>query len=562
MERLLTDVLVIGGGGAAMRAAIAACDAGVSVLMAVKGGTGGGATGFGVSEMAGYNSPDGAVDPSDSPEAYYDDIIEAGMGMAIPDVAQVVADNAEATVRQLEEWGVRYERNPDGGLYAFKSCYSNKARTHVIKGHGEPIVKAMDEQIGKRDISIIENIQVVSLTIRDGMCVGAVAVTRNGGYLFISAKATVLATGGASRIMAKNMNPPEVTGDGYAMAFKAGAELINMEFMQAGIGFIYPAVSLINAYIWGGHPTLRNVEGKEFMSSLPAGVNWKDVMDEHRRHFPFSSRDISRHLEVCIQREISDGRGTANGGVYADFTMMTDAYVGGLSNEYGIHRMWPLAKDYFLSKKIRVDADKKTEIACFSHAINGGVRIDANAETSIPGLYAAGETAGGPHGADRLGGNMLVTCQVFGRIAGERAAAVSASSHAHAAELADFRNALDETRNILSRKIDACAIRGELSAMTQNCLLVRRTAAGLDSLSRRIDGLEMQILAAPGSDTVHPENMETANLLLCAKIMAYSAMCREESRGSHFREDFPVVNPNFGKPRIVDKRIFPTRILE
>ncbi len=349
METMQCDVLVIGGGGAAQHAALAAHDAGATVLMAIKGRQGGGATGFSMSEMAGYNSPDGAADPSDSPESYYDDIMEAAMGMADPEAARVVADNAMGTVSQLEQWGVKFERNPDGGFYAFKSCYSNKARTHVIKGHGEPIVHAQGEQIAKRNIAYREGLQIVALSVTDGVISGAAAVLPDGSEVFIAAKAVVMATGGATQSIAKNMNPAEVSGDGYAMAFRAGAALVNMEFMQAGMGFVYPATSLINAYIWGGHPILTNANGDQFMNNLPGGVDWKDVMDEHRKHFPFSSRDISKWLEVSIQKELAEGRGSRHQGISADFTMMTDEYVRNLSDEYGVHRMWPIARDYFMT---------------------------------------------------------------------------------------------------------------------------------------------------------------------------------------------------------------------
>lgn len=554
METIRCGVLVIGGGGAAGRAAIAAHDTGADVLMAVKGRLGGGATGFSMSEMAGYNSPDGTADPSDSPEAYYNDIMEAAMGMADPVAARVLADNAMATVAQLEDWGVRFERNADGGYYAFLSCYSNKARTHVIKGHGDPIVKAQGKQIRLRGIAVREGLHVCALTVADGIVSGAMAVDSRGQLFRIAAVAVVMATGGATQAIARNMNPPEVSGDGYAMARRAGAELVNMEFMQAGIGFSYPASSLINAYLWGGHPVLTNAVGAEFMCGLPDGLDWKAVMDEHRKHFPFSSRDIARWLEVSIQRELAEGRGTGHGGVRADFSMMTDDYVASLSNEFGVHRMWPIARDYFLTKGIDV-LKGSCEIACFAHAVNGGIRINERAETSLPGLYAAGETAGGPHGADRLGGNMMVTCQVYGRVAGENAARYAAGRARAIPDAPVFQRSFAAVESILHAAVDAADIRRRLGEAGQKHLLVRRTEEGLHSLLETIASLEGEFATAGTMDTVKAENLAAANLLLSTRLMAAAALRRRESRGSHFREDYPEPVPGPAEPWVIDRGV-------
>ena len=551
METMHCDVLVIGGGGAAGRAAIAAHDAGANVLIAVKGRLGGGATGFSMSEMAGYNSPDGAADPGDCPEQYYNDIMEAALGMADPAAVRVLAENAEDTVRQLEEWGVHFERNPDGGYFAFLSCYSNKARTHVIKGHGEPIVKAQGEQIRKRNIAVREGMTVCALVMEDGAVSGAVAMDAKGIPIALEAGAVVVATGGATQTIQRNMNPAEVSGDGYAMAYRAGAELVNMEFMQAGMGFSHPACSLINAYIWGGHPTLTNRNGDEFMSaSLPDGLGWRDVMDEHRKHFPFSSRDCSRWLEVSVQRELAEGRGSVHKGIGADFSMMTDEFVAGLSNRYGIHRMWPIAREYFLTKGIEV-LSGDTEVACFAHAVNGGIRVNQRAESSLPGLFAAGETAGGPHGADRLGGNMMVTCQVYGRLAGEHAAAF-AKRHGNArAGAKAFKKSFDELAPILFARVDAVEIRRLLADAGQRHLLVRRTETGLQNFLETVASLKDGFHSASVDECTTTANLSAHNLLISAELMATAALNRRESRGSHFREDYPEPNPAFASPRVM-----------
>ncbi len=551
MDTHSCDVLIIGGGGAALRGALAAHDAGASVVMAIKGKAGGGATGYRVSEMAAFNVPDGVVDPDDSPEAYYNDIMNAAHGMADPATVRVVAEGAVGALRQLTGWGVKFEME-NGRFYAYSACFSTRKRSHVIKGHGDPIIAAQLPQIRRRGIAVHEHTSILSLVTRDGVVAGAVGLDGRGGPVFYSAKAVVMATGGASQMFRRNMNPADVTGDGCVMAYRAGARLVNLEFMQAGLGFCHPAVSLINAYVWGGHPILTNSRGEEFLRGLPGGLTPEAVMDEHRKHFPFSSADISRHLEVGIQRELAEGRGTANGGVHADFTMMTDEYVRGLSDDYGIRHMWPLAKNYYYEKGVRL-LERKVEVACFAHAWNGGIKINERAESSLPGLYAAGETAGGPHGADRLGGNMMVTCQVFGKVAGENAAAFAASGQAAPGGEAEAGAAWEEVEPLLRKRLDIPGVRSRLRDATQRDLLVRRTAPGLQRLLGELAAMEEDIASAPGGGGIARENAEVENLVQLAALTAGVALERAESRGSHYREDFPNVDPKFGAPRILEK---------
>lgn len=549
MEQHACDVLIVGAGGAALRSAIAAHDKGARVILTVKDTLGCGATGYRVSEMAAYNVADGVADPGDSPEIFHRDIMDAAMGMADSETARIVAENSIDSLRQLLDWGVKFEM--DGNrLYAYRACFSSKPRAHVIKGHGDPVIEATVRQLRRRAIETHEHMTVVGLVVADGVCAGAVAIDREGGFRLFSAKAVVMATGGASQMFQRNMNPGDVTGDGCAMAHRAGAELVNLEFMQAGLGFVYPAVSLINAYNWGGYPILTNADGVRFMDSLPDGVTAKEAMDEHRAHFPFSSRDASRYLEVSIQREIAEGRGSEHGGVYADFTMMTDDYVRGLGNEFGVHHMWPLAKEYFYQKGIRL-LEETVEVGCFAHAFNGGIRINAKAGSSLPGLFAAGETSGGAHGADRLGGNMMVTCQVFGKVAGESAARFAASGTARPAEAQEGRAALAALEPKLRAEFDAPALKAGLGKATQRNLLVRRTGEGLESLLREIEDMENIVAGAGTAGKPNFRKLEVDNLLLVARLTTQSALRRRESRGSHYREDFPKTDENLATPFVV-----------
>lgn len=548
-----TDVLVIGGGGAAARAAIEAADEKASVAMVLKGlFPKSGATAYKVSEMAGFNAGDGAADAADSPQEHYNDIMEAAEGMAIGKLARIVAFNAPDTLKKLDSWGVPYERDGDNYL-AFKSCFSNKARTHVIKGHGEPIMEAMQKQIARRNIQVIENSMAAELLIQDGVCCGAVLVNEAGEICFAYAKSVIMATGGAGQVFARNLNPQDITGDGYALGYRAGAELINMEFMQSGIGVSYPFDCLLNAYIWSGFPLVTNKDGENFLEKgVPDPLTVKEVMQDHGNHFPFSCSDNSFYIETLVQKELLEGRGTPEGGVYMNLNHMTDEYVAGLEENTGLKKMWHIARDFYKEQGVDVLKDA-LQITCFAHAINGGLLIDEEARTSIEGLYACGETAGGPHGANRLGGNMLLTCQIYGAIAGKSAAK-------RAGEIAGYRElSADEVKacaakveNLLYKKLDCEELKKALQQSAQYRLLVRRTESGLKELCETLDQLERTIESAVRGEAPNRKNLEIANLCMAARLMSVAALERRESRGAHFREDYPQRNDEvYAKPYLL-----------
>lgn len=545
-EILTTDVLVIGGGMAGCRAAIAAADYGGSVVLATKMPlNNGGASTFPVAEMAGYNAGDPDI-PGDV-EKHYEDIVNAGQGMANPILAQILAENAPGTIAELEKWGVVFEKEGDG-YYIFKSCFATSPRTHVIRGHGEPIVKAMSGQIQLRsNINVVDYMTVLELDVRDGRCCGAWAIKTDGTFVHISAGAVVIASGGATQVFTRNLNPKDVSGDGYALAYDAGAELINMEFMQSGIGFSHPIVNMFNGYIWAAHPKLHNNVNEQFLGKyLPKGMTQEHVMDEHRRHFPFSSSDDSKYLEVGIQKEIRAGGGSPNRGIYADLRHLTDDYIRSINDDCGLHHMWYIARDYMREKGVDLNS-QIVEIAVFAHAINGGVNIDESASSTLPGLYAAGEAAGGPHGADRLGGNMMVTCQVFGKIAGENAAKWAAQNKA-----ATYSNMQpsEKIMQILHKRLNNEILIKELQEINQNNLLVCRSEESLSRVLQFTEDAAHELETAKTQDGVDTDNFRLYAMLLSSRLMAKAALQRKESRGSHFREDYPQKDSLESKPAV------------
>lgn len=554
VRTLFTDVLVIGSGGAALRAILAAHDGGADVTVVIKNEfRKSGATFYSVAEVGAYNVPDGAADPDDSPEVFRDDILKAAQGTADRGLVDILVNEAEVSLRYLEEHGVRFERDGDRFL-AFRACFSSKPRSHVLKDHFKPIMKSLGQEASRRGIKVHDQTMVVGLLAEGGECHGVLALDSQGEPLVIRAKAVIMTTGGASQLFAKNLYPSDITGDGYAMAWRAGAQLANMEFMQAGVSIIDPFINLFGNYLWDAHPHLKDADGKPFMQDyLPKGITVAEVLQEKERHFPFSSSDISRYVEISIQSAINDGRGTDKGGVYMDFIgcdferILNDA-------TRSIAKMWPTTYEWYKERGTDLYKDP-VQITCSAHAINGGLRIDENAESSLKGLYAAGETAAGPHGADRLGGNMAMTCQVFGARAG-----AAAAKRAKSGEHADLHHAVDVHLEYLAsfRKnggADPQKLRERLQAAANNSLLILRSEAKLSAFMAELDQIQSELKqnadARVPADVVHI--IETDNLIETGRIMALAALNRNESRGSHYREDHPASLDEFALSQVIDR---------
>ncbi len=550
-----TDVLIVGSGAAALRAALEADAAGADVLVVIKGGfRRSGATFHSVAEVGAFNVPDNAGDNGDSPSVFLDDILTAGQGMADPRLSAVVAEEAEEALQYLEAYGVPFEREGDAYL-VFRACFSSRARSHVIKDHFKPIVKALGSEATRRGISVRDRLMVTDLIAEGGACHGVTAVDFEGVRHVIRAKAVILTTGGASQLFARNLYPAEITGDGYAMAHRAGARLVNMEFMQAGVSVVHPFVNLFGNYLWDGFPNLTDRESDPVLDRyVPEGIDPADVIAEKERHFPFSARDISRYVEISIQKAINEGHATDEGGVYMDFIGKDiDAILQDRSRSFA--RMWPVTQSWYEERGVNLRTDK-IQIACAAHAINGGILIDTNGESSLDGLYAAGEVAGGPHGADRLGGNMSVTCQVFGKRAG-RAAAARAATNDHA-DVAGMAEAHDAQLAAFNGKGDRelADLRSELQKSANRNLLILRSELGLkaflDDCAAIRNELAENCRVETSEDLVHA--LELNNLCEVGTIMATAARLRRESRGSHYREDFPQADPNEAANIVFDRR--------
>jgi len=556
-KQIKCDVLVIGGGGAALRAAIAAKRLGSDVLMASKGEVGkSGATYYSVAEVGAFNVPDGALDSTDNPEIFYEDIKKAAKSMAKLSLCKILSEKAEEAMLDLEHMnnGNKIFKRENGQYLVYKACFSSKARSHVVQNHFKPILSVLSEEATKLNIRQLNDITVTDLLVEGGRCWGAFTLNKEGKSIVILAKSVILATGGGSRLFKRNMYPIDISGDGYAMACRAGAKLTNMEFMQAGVGLAYPNINLFQNYLWGGMPRLTNSKGEEFLKYyIPEGVKTEDVLLAKKEHFPFSSCDISKFVEVSIQNEINKNNSTVNGNVYLDFIGVDFDKL--LSSKTNFSSMWPLTYQWY--KKMGIDLKKDSiEIACFAHAINGGVLINEQAETSINGLYAAGETAAGAHGADRLGGNMSVTCQVFGKIAGENAAKSASMEKEWQPCESSLRQAEAFVQRFKSRgDMNLSDLLNDVQDKSDKALLILRNATGLSKYLEDLDRIEKLLFSNVNISSAGSINEAVClqNLIETGRMIARAADMRKESRGSHYRTDFPEMNAEFSKNIIIEK---------
>jgi len=533
-----TDVLVVGGGGAACRAAIEADERGAQVLLAVKGVLGEcGSTAYRISEAGGYAAATGEGDLRDNPETYLSDVLHAGRGTCDPKLAKIQAIEAPKRLYDLERWGVQFEKPrsspPRAGAL---TTYSRGYRIIADPlGWAYPIVHVLRDEIRMRGIEVMENTMVTNLLTMNGSCVGATAVDEEGDFIVIKAKSTILGTGGAGQAFLVNHNPPDVTGDGYAMAYRAGAELMNMEFFQIGYRTVYPVKLLVNPWIFTLPLEITNGAGESFLERyLPKGADVKKCIELRGRYHPFSTEiDESMYIDIAVYEEVLNGRGTEHSGVYFDVTEASE-------KEYSVSA--ERAYQFFLSNGIDM-RKSPMEVSIGQHAMNGGLRINEKAETTVPGLYAAGEVAAGPHGADRIGGHMLAACQVFGARAGEYAAARALVTKEPTLDAIQVSSEYRRVSTIMERKYGAkpSGVKRRIQEKMWRNALLSRTEEGLRECLSELDRIRKRDLPRLYTEERGElfEALAVINLLDVGQIIATAALLRKESRGSHHRKDFP-----------------------
>lgn len=523
VERVDCDILVIGGGAAGSRAAYEAkrSHPELKVLITLTGGFGSsGSTNLVASESLGINAPFNFMDDGDSPEIYYKDMIETGGGLSDPLLCKIVADEACKRVEELIDLGVRFD-SKDGKIIQRRLSGCTKARSLTCGGStGREIVRVLKKEILKLGIEVLENVRILELINDDhGRICGAIGLAQ-GKPILIRAKAIILANGGAGRIFKHNVNPPSIEGDGWCMGYLAGARLVNMEFFQIGPAvFNLPIMFIIHSHMWRLEPHLTNAVGEEFLFRYcPEGINPQEVISLKAMSYPFSVRTAAKFLDIAIFKEVMEGRGTGSEGIYFD--------VSHVGKEVLIERA-PIT--YERLRLAGVDLSReRIEIGLVVQNFNGGILIDQNGFTGVEGLYAAGEVSGGVHGADRPGGNNLIDTQVFGYRAGRASSEYASLQKKQEIDLAfKFEPLTKEDEQIIRKSED----------LYYRNLTILRNKKGLENVLEFID--------------FHWENQNIVvkNRLLLGSILTKAALTREESRGTHYREDYPE------RDTIWDKRI-------
>ena len=534
-ETVVTDVLVVGSGGAGTRAALEARMAGAKTVLAVKGRfesvgvRGAGATAVGLSEEGAffYFDPENGyplIDPKewgpisleDLLDLDYQVIIQVGLGMADPKVARVLMQDIMSQRQQLEEWGVK--------------IYGDR-----LRGHGVPLVAALRPLAIESGVDVREETAITDLLMDGGRCVGAVGVDFQGNPLVIQAGAVILCTGGDAALYLHNFHPPCVTGDGYAMAYQAGATLMNMEFGQLFISPL-PAVTHPSA-VWLFQPgaKLKNGLGEEFLAGyLPPGLTTEEVFAARTYQPMFTSSNVGKWADIAMVKETMAGRTGPYGGVFMDMTG-PDITSRSIYNQ-----------DFLAQRGVR-PSQWPMEIVVARHCSHGGPRIDEQGRTDIPGLYAGGGEAGsGPHGADRMGGHMLGCGQVFGARAGRDAARFARESATGSLSASVVDQGLERVRSLdsLRGQVRPAAAKLELQKRVWEDLNAVRTEAGcnrvLETVSRIRQETIPQLHLKEPADRM--EAMDLLNMLVVAEMSAKAIAMRTESRGGHYREEYPEQN--------------------
>ena len=540
-----TEVLVIGSGGAALRAALAAQEKGADVLVVSKGVAG--RCGVTPTALTGYQAAFGHADPRDNPEVHFMDTMKNGCWLSDPKLARILAEESPASVLYLEKLGVRFQKTPDGRFVQKRLDESQSYPRSVRIGDslGLPIMTRLAAVVRQRGIRMMSDVLITRLLARDGRVFGAVGLHLTTGELMLfRAGAVVLATGGASSLYALSSNPPESTGDGYMLAYRAGARLMDMEFFlflghavlypESARGVLYPFQYLLGL---GARP-LYNAEGRCFISDYtPEGVT-------------NPSRDLYAR---AIHWEVMAGRGSEHGGAYFD--------PSSLPREV-LDRELPSQTKFLES--LGVDISRPMEVGVAGHFLCGGVRMDEWCRTSVDRLFAVGEVAGGVHGGARIGGNALAELFVFGRRAGE-AAAAAAAGHVAALSETEEREAVDCERGRMDavlRKADGPRP-GELRSRLQNIMWrhvsVIRSRQGLEEALAGIGALRKELPSMHAASSKRVFNLdltaalELENMAELAGIIAEAALMREESRAGHFREDFPERSREWDCNILVDR---------
>ncbi len=525
VERVDTDILIIGSGGSGLRAAIAAAEKRARVLVVAKERLKDAHTGW---AMGGVNV---AIKAPATPQMHFEDTINGGWRINNYKLARIFAEEMPDRIRDLEGYGVNFDRLPDGSYFTWAGG-KQSAPLNLCAGDytGREMMQGLLAEVERLDIPFLEHHYVTKLIQQDGKVIGAFLIDgESGTYKVVQANATIVATGGGGNMYQINTNAPSNTGEGYAWALDVGAELVDMEMIQFHpTGMAYPPEkrgTLVTEKVRGNGGILKNRLGERFMQRYQP------------QRLELAGRD---EVTRAIYQEIQEGRGTEHGAVYLDVTHWEEGKAERLVPDVFAEHM-----------EVGIDIRKQMmEVTPSMHHMMGGYAINEWGQTSVEGLYAVGEVTTSVHGANRLGGNSLAEGQVFGRRAGLHAADYVKDARSPQITREAIEAEIDRIEAFLHRKtgVQAAELLGRIKSIMWTNVGIIRDADKLLTAHKVIKQLqhEAQFLAAEHKSQLQ-SCLEVHDMLSTAEVIILAALERKESRGAHYRSDYPQMDPTWEK---------------
>ncbi len=525
VERIDTDILIIGSGGSGLRAAIAATEKGARVLVIAKELLRDAHTGW---AMGGVNV---AMKAPATPQTHFEDTINGGWFINNYRLAKIFSEEMPDRIYDLERYGVKFDRLPDGSYFAWASG-KQSAPLNLCAGDytGREMMQGLLAEVDRLSIPYLEHHYATRLIRQGDRVVGAFLIDRNtGAYKVAQAKATIVATGGGGHMYKINTNAPSNTGEGYAWGLDVGAELVDMEMIQFHpTGMAFPAEkrgTLVTEKVRGNGGILKNKLGERFMQRYQP------------ERLELAGRD---EVTRAIYQEIQEGRGTEHGAVYLDVTHWEEG------------KAERLVPDVFAGHmEIGVDIrEQMMEVTPSMHHMMGGFAINEWGQTNVAGLYAVGEVTTSVHGANRLGGNSLSEGQVFGRRAGTHAADYSKNTRLPLIAQETIDAEIKRVEAFLYRKGSpkATDVLNKLKDIMWNNVGIIRDEEKLLSAQQEIRALQEEAQSLAAEDRGQLQScLEIQEMLKTAEVIVLSALERKESRGAHYRSDYPELDPSWEK---------------
>ncbi len=565
-ERQPYDVVVIGAGGAGLRAAIASHEAGARTAVVCKSLLGKAHT---VMAEGGIAAAMANVYPEDNWRVHFRDTMRGGKMLNHWRMAQLHAQEAPDRVRELEDWGALFDRTADGLISQRDFGGHRYARlAHVGDRTGLELIRTLQQRVVALGIDVFMECTVTRLLTGDRGVIGAFGYWRESGrFIAFQAPAVILATGGIGKSYKVTSNSWEYTGDGHSLALQAGASLVNMEFVQFHpTGMVWPPSVrgiLVTESVRGDGGVLKNSNGNRFMFDYIPDYFRKETAEteEEADRWYTDKRNNRRPPELlprdevarAINSEVKADRGSPHGGVFLDIASRRDA-------DYIKKRLPSMYHQFKELAEVDITAEPM-EVGPTCHYVMGGVEVEPDtAAAKVPGLYAAGEVAGGMHGSNRLGGNSLSDLLVFGRRAGQAAGAYAlekrsttpglpadALAAAGRAALAPFES--DGGENPYTVQIDLQTTMNDLVGIIRTAPEVQQALEQIEALKARVANLSVE-----GHRQYNPGwhlALDLPHMLRVSECIARAALEREESRGGHTRDDFPGSDPEWGARNLI-----------